>query len=337
MALMLLTGKDPENAIRAVFARCGFLLIPLSVLFIKYYPDLGRGFSSFTGTVQYQGVAIGKNNLGVGVLVLALFLILDTIEVLKGKAKSSGKSDIVCHFVVLVMALWLLRISNSVTSLICAVIGSAGLVVLNMQFVQKRLKHAFAWSAMAAVVLVVVSGVVDLKAAVAGMVGRDPKLHGRSELWQYVLSEGTNPLVGTGFSSFWLGTRPAKIQAKTGQFYLLNQAHNGYLEIYLNGGVIGLGLILTLLVAAGKNIQQQLLFDPSWAGMRLVIWLIVLFHNWSEATFCRLNVLWFVLIVAVIEAPRSQKRNVADQEERLPESIAVAHRESPSGLPVATT
>ena len=44
MALVVFTDRHPERAFRSLFRRCGYVLLPLSVLFIKYYPDLGRGF-----------------------------------------------------------------------------------------------------------------------------------------------------------------------------------------------------------------------------------------------------------------------------------------------------
>src|SRR2546428_3149771 len=41
--------------------------------------------------------------------------------------------------------------------------------------------------------------------------GRGPTLTGRTQIWHLVLSMTTNPLLGTGFESFWLGPRLQKI------------------------------------------------------------------------------------------------------------------------------
>ncbi len=38
MVLVVLTDPDPSAAVKRLLARTGFLLIPLSVLFVKYYP-----------------------------------------------------------------------------------------------------------------------------------------------------------------------------------------------------------------------------------------------------------------------------------------------------------
>ena len=50
-----------------------------------------------------------------------------------------------------------------------------------------------------------------------------------------MLAERANPAIGTGFYRFWLGTRADKLSEK--YFFRLNQPHNGYLKIYLDGGV----------------------------------------------------------------------------------------------------
>src|SRR2546422_3284704 len=45
MVLVVLTDPHPSAAVKRLLARSGFLLIPLSFLLVKYYPDLGRGYS----------------------------------------------------------------------------------------------------------------------------------------------------------------------------------------------------------------------------------------------------------------------------------------------------
>ena len=62
----------------------------------------------------------------------------------------------------------------------------------------------------------------------------------------------TNPLVGTGYESFWLGPRLKDVWAQTGAG--INEAHNGYLEVYLNQGLIGLVLLGGFLIASYRTI-----------------------------------------------------------------------------------
>jgi hypothetical protein len=62
MVLVILTEKRPYEAIGVIFRRLAFICLPLSVLFIKYYPELGRAYHR--GMPMFTGVAGTKNGLG---------------------------------------------------------------------------------------------------------------------------------------------------------------------------------------------------------------------------------------------------------------------------------
>jgi exopolysaccharide production protein ExoQ len=71
MVLIVLTDLTQFGAIKPVLARVGFVVLPLSVLFIKYYPELDRAYAPhWEGTAFYVGVASDKNMLGMTCLVL---------------------------------------------------------------------------------------------------------------------------------------------------------------------------------------------------------------------------------------------------------------------------
>jgi len=46
--LIILTEKDPVRAVRAVFHRFAYVVVPLSVVFIKYFGDIGRYYNPWT-------------------------------------------------------------------------------------------------------------------------------------------------------------------------------------------------------------------------------------------------------------------------------------------------
>ena len=46
MVLVVLSDREPSAAFERLLARTTYLLVPLSVLLIKYYPDIGRGYPS---------------------------------------------------------------------------------------------------------------------------------------------------------------------------------------------------------------------------------------------------------------------------------------------------
>ena len=108
MVLIVLTDPNPSAAVKRLLARSGFLLIPLSVLFIKYYPALGRGFHPWTWEQLYVGAGIGKNGLGLICLVFGLGSLWRFLEALRGGEDTPRSGPLIAHGTVLAMALWLL-------------------------------------------------------------------------------------------------------------------------------------------------------------------------------------------------------------------------------------
>jgi O-antigen ligase len=301
MVLVILTDPNPVQALRSVLTRAAYFLVPFSVLFIKYYPDLGRAYDRWSGRTYYQGVTVGKNLLGGMLLIVTLFVVWDVIQMLRKKSKKQTVL-LLNRGIVLAMAAWLLIIADSVTSLFCCLIGLCGLITLNLPFFRRRLNSLMVYTGVGAVCLLILSSLVDIRSGAFGAFGRDTTLTGRTEIWSAVLGEKTNPIIGTGFYSFWLGTRADKLSEQYS--FRLTQAHNGYLEMYLDGGVIGLGLLLGMLLSTGLRIKRELLIDPDMASMRLVFWLIILVNNWSEASFCRLSLVWFAMVIMIVRYPR---------------------------------
>src|SRR5581483_4045753 len=74
MVLVAWSDSRPMAAVTTVLRRLGYLLIPLSILLIKYYPSIGVGFNVWTGTTMYAGPAASKN--GVGALRVKSVLVL---------------------------------------------------------------------------------------------------------------------------------------------------------------------------------------------------------------------------------------------------------------------
>src|SRR5476651_598197 len=63
MALIIFTEPDPEEALMRLMKRCAYVLVPVSILFIKYFPQWGRGFEQWSGTADNTGITTNKNDL----------------------------------------------------------------------------------------------------------------------------------------------------------------------------------------------------------------------------------------------------------------------------------
>jgi len=82
-----------------------------------------------------------------------------------------------------------------------------------------------------------------------------------------------------------------------------NEAHNGYLEIYLDLGVLGLCMLACLIVATFRKIRLELFRNPPWGRFRLGFLAAIVFYNVTEATFKGLSLPWFVFYLIAMEYP----------------------------------
>src|SRR5262249_28305683 len=136
MVLVVLTDRDRDAAIERLLTRCGFILIPLSVLFIKYYPDVGRSYNRWTWTYSFGGVTTNKNTLGMICMLFGVASVWRVMGILSGK--ESGGRKLLAHGLFLCMVGWLFYMANSVTSLSCLVLASGIIALAHTSMLRRR-------------------------------------------------------------------------------------------------------------------------------------------------------------------------------------------------------
>lgn len=302
MVLVVLTESDPYRAIRVILRRLAFILLPLSVLFIKYYPEWGRAYA-WGGRPMYTGVATHKNGLGQICLLSGVYFSWDLLLILQGKRKWTARLQELPYLVLLVMFLWLFYIVDSATSQICLAIAAALFLVSAVPAVAREPNWIVAVSGTAALVLGVMEGMLGISQVVLSLLDRDPTLTTRVPMWQGLLDMAVDPVFGAGYESFWLGDRLPKLIAAYG----VRQAHNGYLETYLNLGIIGLVLLVGCIVHGLLKVRRYLGVDFLSGVARLSLIVIVVFYNWTEATFYGVSVMWSLLLLGVMDPPEPEE------------------------------
>ncbi|MGC4097234.1 MAG: O-antigen ligase family protein [Nitrospira sp.] len=248
---------------------------------------------------MWVGVATHKNTLGVLALVGAIFLLWDLLDLKRKSEKGVGKYLTISKVVVLLLCWYLLVIANSATSLVCAILGSSMLLILNLPSVSQGFRRVEAFGLWGIALFVTLDSLFNVKElVVTDLLGRDMTLTTRTDVWPILLTYQDNPLVGAGFNSFWAGERLVKLFESVGGII---QAHNGYIETYLNGGFVGVGLLLVVLLATYLRIRKRLLLQLSDANIRLVVLTLAVIYNNSEASFNKVGMMWFVTLYALME------------------------------------
>lgn len=123
--------------------------------------------------------------------------------------------------------------------------------------------------------------------------GKDSTFSGRTDLWTYISFEISKHFwLGTGYQSFWL-VENVNIEMLYKVFvWLPNQAHNGYLDIINEVGMIGFFFFLFFL---GNYFINVFKFknDPGWKWFLL----IAVVSNMQESSFFRPGRLMNFLII----------------------------------------
>jgi exopolysaccharide production protein ExoQ len=304
MVLIVLTDPDPSAAVKRLLARLGFLLVPLSILLIKYYPELGRGYENWTWEPTVTGVTTGKNLLGMTCLVCGIGAVWRFFGAFRRDEVVRRDGPLAAQGLLLAMTLWLFWQAQSMTALGCFLLASGVIVVTNRRVV--ALNPPVVHLLVGAVVSVAIATLfLGVGGGVLEAMGRDPTLTGRTDVWNVALRFRGDPLVGTGFESFWLGERLERIWS----FYWWkpNEAHNGYLEVFLNLGLMGVILLAVLLAAGYRNVIRVLRADSDTGTLRLAFFVAVVVYNLTEAAMRMFQPIWVVFLLMIMAAPEHFK------------------------------
>jgi exopolysaccharide production protein ExoQ len=337
MVLVIATDKHPLVAIRRTVSRVGFVLLPTSLLLIKYFPALGRNYNE-DGLLTNTGMTLNKNSLGVTVLVVSLVVVWNLRSLLSHKDELNRGRRLVAQGVLLAFGLALFVMADCKTCIACFILGSFLMIASGRPAMAKRRARVHAlW-----VGLVLLAGLTLLLGgghALIESMGRDASMSGRVDIWPAALSAAPNPIVGAGFEGFWLSPNVRIFQQELlnkGFFpplvARLNEAHNGYIEVYLNLGLIGVGLVAAILIAGYLNSVRVIQLEPKFGGFVLAFIAVAVVYSITEAGFRTMSPTWvFLLLVLVCGTGVTTRRHGGKKADPMIPRGASPHRTAAFG------
>lgn len=298
MILILVTDERPVKSIKKLLTRIAFILLPLSVLFDKYYPNLSRQYT-VEGEPMISGVTDTKNELGCLCLILGLAALWITLDLWRNRKAPNRSRRLIAHSFVVVLAYLLCYQANSMTSFSCLLMACAVMVLAGLPIVRRRpgLIHSLVWGFIG---LSLFATVIAPSGGLLKMLNRNPTLTGRTVVWNAVLSMHTNPLIGVGYEDFWMGSRLLHVDRLVGM--KIQEAHNGYMEIYLNLGWIGLILMGVMIATGYWSIVAQYRRDPHLGAALVAFFTAVIIYNISEYGFRPPGLVWEMFILSIVLA-----------------------------------
>ena len=96
MVLIVVTDSDPRGAIKRLFSHLGFVLLPISILIIRYYIRLGRSYGPL-GTAEYSGVTGNKNLLGLLTMICGLCILWEFLLLWRERKENPRKGPLVAR------------------------------------------------------------------------------------------------------------------------------------------------------------------------------------------------------------------------------------------------
>lgn len=301
MALVVLTEDRPGDALAMVLRRMAYISLPLSVLFIRYYPELGRGYA-MDGEQMFTGISSQKNGLGLICMLSGVYLVWELLFGGQREGLSRARIHFSQYLLIVPMAVWLLYMSHSATSIMCFLVATGILLYSRIPVVVREPRRNI-YPLLALLVIAFLLATTDLSSAILGMLGRDATLTTRVPMWIMLLNYGSNPLIGAGYESFWYGERMARIWQ---DYPGILQAHNGYVDLYLNMGIAGIVVIIGIIISGISRAFRGLHQDYRFATLKLTMLVVFVLYNWTEAAIKPMNNLFSIALFSALSIPNQE-------------------------------
>lgn len=298
-----LTAHDLRRLHTRLFAAMTAIIL-INIAATLAFP--GRAVSA----LGVQGLYTQKNVAGSVAIVAAMVAATWIVGASGWRAKSLG-------YLALVPILGFLFATRSKTSINLAALG-LGVVVIYALAERYGAKLVLALAALVSVLLAAALVWLaiydfDVAAATADIVG-DASFTGREELWAFVRRDAERRLwLGHGYGAYWdvgQGADPL-LRAEVGSWLasvetgVINQAHHGYLELWLHIGLpatILAGLVVGARALRGAHAALFAWRSLQWRAFTLCMTLVLalnMLHNLTEATmFMRGAQMWTFAMLA---------------------------------------
>ncbi len=303
MALLIVTERNPAQALRSMLSRYLWVVLIGSLFVIIFVPSIGRAVN-YDGTISTAGICFGKNGLGQCALAAVLLASIPIIS------EGRGGMDF-GNIAMLFMAVVILLLSRSSTSLVVCIMV-LGILLLIRGFATLSILHAGGTALFTVVLLVAVFALAEsvtsgfsIRGYVIDNLGKDATLTGRTELWADVWTLSSDrPVFGHGTGSFWVGDVGVSKPIMDTYTWPPNQAHNGYLDVIGELGFFGLALVIAVATYGLFAAFRMLPSDFQYAMLRIALIFSVLLLNITESSFCRItHRVWMFMLFAVATPP----------------------------------
>jgi len=251
------------------------------VAFLTAVLNTGALFVRERTQLGYSGIYDHKNVFG---WVAAIVMYFGLYRLVIGDTKER-----IAALFMIVAAPVFLVLSESKTSLGLAAMSPALATVLWLGARRYQLSPALVFAALVILLAFVfqighAAGLWDFYIVNNAIFG-NPTLTGRTEIWSFTLGLiWDKPLFGYGYEGvFSTGVDGLVVRKAVGFIRVMPTAHNGYLDIWVQLGIVGLTAVVLFILIALDAIGRLAVIRPAIAWLFLTITLFTLLHNCLES------------------------------------------------------
>jgi exopolysaccharide production protein ExoQ len=273
-----------------VFATGYGIVVVLCFVFALAFPRYGRMIVEFPGA--WRGVWGHKNLMGYHMSVA--FTVFAACAVIVPQRR-------LLWVAAMTAALALMLLSLSKTSLASCLIGAAciPLVGLARRGPVWAVTATFLWVAAVVVLVFLLYAAPDF---LLGLVGKDSTLTGRTKIWGAVLRQiAQRPVTGYGYGAVWDSQSnwgPLPWISKE-QGFVVHEAHNTWLGLWLELGYVGLAAWTLTFVAVWVRAVVAL-YSRQAAFFALPFLVVFSLHTFTESAALAQNDLVWMLFAATV-------------------------------------
>jgi exopolysaccharide production protein ExoQ len=277
------------------------MLIAASMLLYFISPSFVIDYAAYDGA--WKGLTNNKNTFGwymslaVAVLVLVrfrhfrwlryLFLLAAAVLLLLSR---SATSLVGCVLMVSIIPLWrVVRMGAKTRRLVYVLLFTTICTAIYLMWAEQELLFR--------------------------VLGRDSTFTGRTDLWALVVSAiSRHPILGYGYGAFWSGMKAEVLNIYIASKWLPMGAHNGYLELGLAFGIIGLPVLFYVLWRSFRMATDYMKSSEEWFSVWPMTYLLLfVFHNFFESHLLETRSLEFLTFVAITTSLAVERRVIAAQ------------------------
>ena len=210
-------------------------------------PEYVVDYSAYAGA--WKGLSAYKNTFGEYMAVAVVLLTLVRFH-----------RFCWLRYVFLLTAAGLLVLSRSAAALVCCVLSIAAMPLWRLIHGKQRL---LVYPLAALTFFLGIYFIIAKPELLVEILGRDPTLTGRTHLWAVLLPAiAKHPILGYGYGAFWIGLKGEVLNVWTGVGWMAPIADNGYIDLCLSLGVLGVCVFLYIFVRSFRRAIDYVRSEP---------------------------------------------------------------------------